>query len=56
MSNEQFKNLENQLQLFDPITLVEMERVSLMNRTDMKFVFEINLLPVILNILSKQKC
>lgn len=49
MSNEQFNNLENQLQLFDPITLVEMERVSLMNRTDMKFVFEINLLPVILN-------
>ena len=49
MGNKQFNNVKNQLQLFDPITLAEMDRVSLMNRTDMKFVFEINLLPMFLN-------
>lgn len=49
MGNEQFNNLKIPLQLFDPITLAEMDRVSLMNRTDMKFVFEINLLPMFLN-------
>ena len=49
MDSQQFNNLENQLQLFEPITLVEMESVSLMNRRDMKFVLEINFLPIILN-------
>lgn len=49
MDGQQLNNLENQLQLFEPINLLEMERVSLMNRTDMKFVFEIDLLPVLLS-------
>ena len=49
MDSQQFNNLENQLQLFEPITLVEMESVSLMNRRDMKFVLEINFLPIVLN-------
>lgn len=49
MNREQFNNLENQLQQFEPITLVEMDNVSLMNRTDMKFVLEINFLPIVLD-------
>ena len=49
MEKQLLNNLEQELQFFDPITLAEMDEVSLMNRTDTKFVFEIHLLPLILN-------
>ena len=32
-------NLENTLVAFEPISLTEMDRVKLMNRTDTKFAF-----------------
>ncbi|MBL4593245.1 MAG: polyphosphate polymerase domain-containing protein [Flavobacteriales bacterium] len=41
--------LNNILQQLDPISLKEMDRVKLQNRTDTKFVFEADLLPIILN-------
>ena len=40
--------LENILQKLDPISLVEMDRVKLQNRTDTKFVFNSDVLPAIL--------
>ena len=41
--------LNNVLKTLDPISLKEMDRVKLQNRTDTKFVFNTNLLPIILN-------
>lgn len=40
------------LSSFEPITLLEMDGVSLMNRTDTKFVFELDLLPELLKSVS----
>lgn len=40
--------LQNILSQLSPITLEEMDRVKLQNRTDTKFVFEADLLPIIL--------
>jgi hypothetical protein len=37
------------LNQLDPISLKEMDRVKLQNRTDTKFVFETDLLPIVLN-------
>jgi len=45
-------NIHNSLNAFEPITLKEMDGVSLMNRTDTKFVFEAELLPQILEKVS----
>ena len=42
-------NLNNILNQLDPISLEEMDRVKLQNRTDTKFVFEADLLPIILD-------
>ena len=44
--------LDNILAQLDPISLKEMDRVKLQNRTDTKFVFNVNLLPIILNEIS----
>jgi hypothetical protein len=41
--------VEEILQKFNPISLEEMDRVKLMNRTDTKFVFRFDQLPQILN-------
>ncbi|PCI93448.1 MAG: transporter [Flavobacteriales bacterium] len=41
--------LHNILQALDPISLKEMDRVKLQNRTDTKFVFNADLLPTILD-------
>jgi hypothetical protein len=43
---DRLQNIINQL---DPISLEEMDRVKLQNRTDTKFVFNVDLLPLILN-------
>jgi hypothetical protein len=43
---DKLNNILNQL---DPISLKEMDRVKLQNRTDTKFVFETDLLPIVLN-------
>ena len=48
MEKQQLNSVVNELQTFEPITLAEMDGVSLMDRTDTKFVFEAKLLPVIL--------
>ena len=48
MEKQQLNKVLNNLQKFEPITLAEMDGVSLMNRTDTKFVFELELLPKIL--------
>jgi hypothetical protein len=40
--------LNNILPLLDPISLTELDRVKLQNRTDTKYIFEADLLPVIL--------
>ncbi|MBL4668243.1 MAG: polyphosphate polymerase domain-containing protein [Flavobacteriales bacterium] len=45
--------LNNVLKTLDPISLKEMDRVKLQNRTDTKFVFNTNLLPIILNDIKK---
>ena len=42
------ENLDNILNQLDPISLENMDRVKLQDRTDTKFVFNSNLLPVIL--------
>jgi hypothetical protein len=42
-------NLNNIINLLDPISLTELDRVKLQNRTDTKFIFEADLLPIILN-------
>ena len=42
-------NLKHALSLFSTISLKNMDRVALQNRTDTKFVFEAKLLPKILN-------
>ncbi len=42
------EEVTHSLNLFDPITLEEMEGVKLMDRTDTKFTFNINELPTIL--------
>ncbi|MCO6501254.1 MAG: polyphosphate polymerase domain-containing protein [Vicingus serpentipes] len=42
-------DLKHILSLFNPISLEDMDRVALQNRTDTKFVFEVALLPKILN-------
>ena len=49
MEKQQLNNFEKELQFFEPITLAEMDGVSLMNRTDTKFVFDVSLLPTVLN-------
>ena len=49
MENQRLNNLETELQCFSTITLAEMDEVSLMNRTDTKFVFDVGLLPTVLN-------
>lgn len=41
--------ITNILKDFSPISLTEMDRVKLLNRTDTKFIFNVNLLPQILN-------
>jgi hypothetical protein len=41
-------NLQAILDKFDPITLAEMDSVRLMNRTDTKYIFNVNRLPEIL--------
>ena len=43
------EKLNNILNALDPISLKEMDRVNLQNRTDTKFVFNGDLLPIILN-------
>jgi len=43
------EQLNNILKQLDPISLKEMDRVKLQNRTDTKFVFEADLLPVIIS-------
>ena len=48
MEKKLLNSIHDSLSLFQPITLKEMDGVSLMNRTDTKFVFEANLLPKIL--------
>ena len=42
-------NLQNIIKKLDSISLDELDRVKLQNRTDTKFVFQANLLPAILN-------
>ena len=42
------KSVSDKFQLFDPITLKEMDGVKLMDRTDTKFTFNISNLPSIL--------
>jgi hypothetical protein len=49
LEKQQLNNVIEKLQSFEPITLAEMDGVSLMNRTDTKFVFQIKLLPEILS-------
>lgn len=46
--------IENILPAFDPISLEEMDRVKLMNRTDTKFVYNLNQLPAVLKDAMKQ--
>lgn len=41
--------INNILESFDPITLDQMDSVQLMNRTDTKFIFELDLLGKVLN-------
>ena len=48
MEKQQLNRTLNELQKFEPITLAEMDGVSLMNRTDTKFVFQLDMLPKIL--------
>lgn len=48
MEKKLLSNIEESLLVFDPITLKEMDGVSLMNRTDTKFVFEAEKLPLLL--------
>jgi len=48
MERKLLNNITDSLSSFQPITLKEMDGVSLMNRTDTKFVFEADLLPKIL--------
>lgn len=48
MEKQQLNNTLDQLKTFEPITLAEMDGVSLMNRTDTKFVFTLEMLPTIL--------
>lgn len=50
MGTEQYRASVNAaIQLFDPITLDEMDRVKLMDRTDLKFNFNIQHLPSLLD-------
>lgn len=49
MERQQLNSVVNNLVDFEPITLGEMDGVSLMDRTDTKFVFELCDLPAILN-------
>lgn len=49
MEKQQLNNVVNVLSEFEPITLGEMDGVSLMDRTDTKFVFEFSELTTILN-------
>ncbi len=48
------KQLADIIKLLDPISLKEMDRVKLQNRTDTKFVFEADLLPQILDDIKEQ--
>ena len=43
------KEIENILKQFSPVSLKEMDGVKLMNRTDTKFTFKLDLLPQLLN-------
>lgn len=52
MEKKLLNSIEDTLLSFQPITLKEMDGVSLMNRTDTKFVFEAELLPKILEKVS----
>jgi hypothetical protein len=45
-------SIRDSLTLFDPISLKEMKGVSLMDRTDTKFIFEVGLLPELLQSLK----
>ena len=49
MEKQRLNKVVEKLNSFEPITLAEMDGVSLMNRTDTKFVFDIKLLPEILS-------
>lgn len=49
MEKQQLNKVVDSLLAFEPITLGEMDGVSLMDRTDTKFVFESSELPAILN-------
>lgn len=48
MEKQQLNKTLDELQKFEPITLAEMDGVSLMDRTDTKFVFELEVLPKLL--------
>lgn len=52
MEKKLLSNIEQSLLAFEPTTLKEMDGVSLMNRTDTKFVFEARLLPELLEKVS----
>ena len=52
MEHEQLNNLREQLLLFEHTTLEQMDRVSLMDRIDTKFVFEKEMLTSILSEIS----
>lgn len=49
MIEESFQTISQKVALFEPITLAEMERVKLMNRTDAKFLIPLWMLPTILD-------
>jgi hypothetical protein len=49
MIEESFQTISQKIALFEPITLAEMERVKLMNRTDAKFLIPLWMLPTILD-------
>ena len=52
MERKLLNSIEESLQEFAPITLKEMDGVSLMNRTDTKFIFEADRLPELLKKVS----
>lgn len=52
MEKRLLNSIEDTLTVFSPITLKEMDGVSLMNRTDTKFVFEAEMLPTLLEMVS----
>ena len=46
-------SIDQQITLFEPITLKEMDSVKLMNRKDTKFIFNEKMLPALLKDLTK---